>query len=399
MSPLEVGSFLSTYETFTIVNPNLTTAGAVSARLTFALACLERKSVSLAPQRDFVHLSNRAWAQYTIRFRNQTEMDDKQSVAAAAVCSPLEPHRMARELRSHEANAPIRILIVDDQRVMRQGLRLLIENNGGMRVVGEAGTRAEALALTSLEQPDVILLELDLDGSSSLDFLPDLVSSNPGGRVIVLTRVRSPEMHRQAVCLGATGLVLKEQAGDVLLRAIERVHAGEAWLDHRTTASVIAEISRPRKIDGDAAKIATLTERERELITVVCEGLKSKQIAQKLFISEATVRSSLAGKMRIGRTGHTPVLLTDGRVLIAGGRNLDRALDSTEVFDPVKNAFMLGPQMNQARAGHSGIVLMDGTDLCQPLRPTLCSRSFGCTPEPAGESRIYIQHLSGFEFR
>ena len=200
---------------------------------------------------------------------------------------------MTSELRTDEIGKQIRILLVDDHQLVRQGLRLLIENKGDIMVVGEAADRAEAIARTGLEQPDIILLELDLDGSSGLDFLPDLLSSSPGARVIVLTGVRDREAHRQAVRLGAMGLVLKDQGSDVLLRAIERVHAGEAWLDHRMTASVIAEISRPRKVNAEAAKIASLTEREREIITVVCDGLKSKQIAQKLFISEATVRNHL----------------------------------------------------------------------------------------------------------
>ena len=229
-------------------------------------------------------------------------MRDKQLAATVAVCGDSEPNRMASELKSTETDAQIRIVIVDDHKMMRHGLHLFIENDHDMQVVGEAGTREEALALTSLERPDVILLELDLGGSSSLDFLPDLLSSSPGARVILLTRVRDPEIHRQAVCLGATGLVLKEQAGDVLLRAIERVHAGEAWLDHKMTASVIAEISRPRKVDDEAARIASLTEREREIMLLTCRGLKNSQIAAQLFISEATVRNhltSILSKLRL----------------------------------------------------------------------------------------------------
>jgi two-component system, NarL family, nitrate/nitrite response regulator NarL len=209
---------------------------------------------------------------------------------------------VASKIKADLIRQQIRILIVDNQTVVRQGLRLLIENRPNMRVVGEAGNRDEALALANGEQPDVILLELDLGGSSGIDFLPELISSARSARVIVLTGMRDPEAHRRAVRLGATGLVLKEQASDILLRAIERVHAGEAWIDHRMTASVIVEYSRRHKVDQEAAKIATLTDREHEIVTVVSEGLKSKQIAEKLFISEATVRNhltSILGKLGV----------------------------------------------------------------------------------------------------
>jgi two-component system, NarL family, nitrate/nitrite response regulator NarL len=209
---------------------------------------------------------------------------------------------VASKIKMDRTGQQILILIVDNQTVVRQALRLLIEGKSNMRVVGEAGNRDEALALANAKQPDIILLELDLGGSSGLDFLPELIASAQGARVLVLTGMRDPEIHRRAVRLGATGLVLKEQASDILLRAIEKVHAGEAWLDHRMTASVIVEFSRRHKVDQEAAKIASLTEREHEIVSVVSEGLKSKQIAEKLFISQATVRNhltSILGKLGV----------------------------------------------------------------------------------------------------
>ncbi len=211
---------------------------------------------------------------------------------------PAKNSVMATEVRAPEcapAAAPeheIRVLIVDDQRLMRDGLRMLIESRPGMRVVGEAADRLQALALARREDPDIVLLELDLTSGSGLDVLADLAASGHA-RTIVLTRLQDPEAHRRAVMAGATGLVFKSQPGDVLLRAIERVHAGEAWLDHRTTATLIRGISRPPRADEEAARIATLTAREREIIGVVCAGLKNRQIAEKLFISEATVRNHL----------------------------------------------------------------------------------------------------------
>ena len=191
---------------------------------------------------------------------------------------------------------PIRILLVDDHVIVRAGLRMLIENHKGMVVVGEAGTRIDALAIAAREQPQVILLDLDMGNESGLDFLRELLDAAAGARVVMLTGVRDPEAHRRAVHLGAMGLVLKDKAAEVLIKAIEKVHAGEVWLDRSLTASVLYEMSQAgeiRRADPDAKKISSLTDREREIVGLVCEGLKNKQIGDRLFISEATVRNHL----------------------------------------------------------------------------------------------------------
>lgn len=207
------------------------------------------------------------------------------------------------QVNQHMAAAekqPIRILIVDDHKLMRQGLCLLFKNKSDLQVVGEAGTAQEALALAGVEQPDIILLDLDLGSCSSLDFLPELRSSAPDSRIIILTGVRDTELHKRAVLLGAVGLVMKDHAADVLVRAIDRVHSGEAWLNHSMTASLINHLSRSHHQDENTAKIASLTTREREIIANVCQGYKNAQIAARLFISEATVRNhltSILGKL------------------------------------------------------------------------------------------------------
>ena len=191
---------------------------------------------------------------------------------------------------------PIRVLLIDDHAVVRTGLRMLIESRSGMRVVGEAANRSDALAATAREQPDIILLDLDLGGSSSLDFLPELLSAAATARVLTLTGVRDPELHRRAVRLGVMGVVVKEKAAEVLLRAIEKVHAGEVWLERAMITRVLREMTRrdePTQTDPEAAKIATLTAREREVIALIGEGLKNQQIARRLFISETTVRHHL----------------------------------------------------------------------------------------------------------
>ncbi len=191
---------------------------------------------------------------------------------------------------------PIRILLVDDHAVVRAGLRMIIQSRKGMTIVGEAGNRDDALSLADSEHPDIILLDLDLGGDSGMTLIADLIAAAGEARIIILTGLRDPEAHRQAVLLGAMGIVKKEKAVEVLITAIERVHAGEAWLDPSLMAGVLTEMTRSgkgKKTDPEANKIAALTNREREVIALVGEGIKSKEIAGRLFISETTVRHHL----------------------------------------------------------------------------------------------------------
>src|SRR6185295_6593969 len=188
----------------------------------------------------------------------------------------------------------IRVLLVDDHSVVRTGLRLILQGSTGMIMVGEAADRDEALAIAAREQPDVILLDLDLGDESGLAIISELIVAAGEARVIILTGVRDPEVHRKAVMLGAMGVVSKEKAAEVLLKAIERVHAGEAWLDPTIMAGVLKAVSgKAKKPDRDAEKIATLTNREREVVELIGLGIKSKEVAERLFISETTVRHHL----------------------------------------------------------------------------------------------------------
>jgi DNA-binding NarL/FixJ family response regulator len=190
----------------------------------------------------------------------------------------------------------IKVLVIDDHAMFRTGLRLAIESRPGIKVVAEAATSAEALAAATREAPDIILLDLDLGDESGFELLPELIASGHAGRVILLTGMRDPEAHRRAVRMGAVGLVLKDHAIETVLKAIEKVYAGEAWLDRTMIATILRERSGPDTANGrsaEAAKIATLTERERQVISLIGEGLKNREIAERMYISEATVRHHL----------------------------------------------------------------------------------------------------------
>jgi two-component system, NarL family, nitrate/nitrite response regulator NarL len=200
---------------------------------------------------------------------------------------------------------PIRILLVDDHVVVRTALRALIESKESLTMVGEAGNHKEAIEIAEREKPNVILLDIDLGGENGLDLISDLQNVANEARIVVLTGVRDQAVHQQAVSLGALGIVQKDRAFDVLVGAIERVNAGEAWLDPTLMAKVLNQMSgagKAKKIDHEEAKIATLTEREREVLTLIGQGLKNKELADKLFISEWTVRhhiTSIFSKLEV----------------------------------------------------------------------------------------------------
>jgi two-component system nitrate/nitrite response regulator NarL len=191
---------------------------------------------------------------------------------------------------------PIRILIIDDQSIVSACLRFLLESKPSLKVVGETSKASDAFIVARDEQPDIILLDIDLGDTDGLDLLPKLLSVAPQARVIVLTGIRDPAIHRRAVRLGAMGLVIKDEETEVLLQAIAKVHAGEVWLNRRLLASVLGEMTRSGKaqpVDPESLKIATLTRREREVIVLVGQGYRNQQVADRLCIAEATVRHHL----------------------------------------------------------------------------------------------------------
>jgi len=187
----------------------------------------------------------------------------------------------------------MRVLLVEDHAIVLAGVRMLLETEPGITIVGAATTVAEALALAARIQPEIILLDLDLGGENVAVRLPELLQAAPAARVVVLTGVRDPEAHRQAVRYGAIGLVLKEEAPATLLQALATVHAGEAWLEPTMVAAVLSALTHPPPPSPEVAKIARLTAREREVITLIGAGLPNKAIAARLGVTEAAVRHHL----------------------------------------------------------------------------------------------------------
>lgn len=191
----------------------------------------------------------------------------------------------------------IRILLVDEQSIVRAGLKMLLESHPGLAVIGEAATLVEALALVT-DAPDIILLDLNsLSRQRSLDAIPQVMSTAKAG-LLLLTDEDDPEVNLNAIRMGVMGIVNKKEPAEVLLKAIERIHAGEVWINRAMMARVIGGMRHsnyPQTINDDpeATKIASITDREREVVTLIGQGLRNKQIAERLFISEITVRHHL----------------------------------------------------------------------------------------------------------
>ncbi len=189
----------------------------------------------------------------------------------------------------------IRIVLIQESPLLRAGLRVLLEQQG-LVIVGEATTCPQAVDLARQEQPDILLVALDRMLPSSLDQLPAVLTAAARARLLVVLSPHEQALQQQAVRLGATGIVWRDEPPATLFRAIEKVHAGEVWIDRMVMARVLAGMVQARGStdpDPEIAKIATLTAREREVIALIGEGLKNKQIASRLSITETTTRHHL----------------------------------------------------------------------------------------------------------
>ena len=192
--------------------------------------------------------------------------------------------------------AQIRILLFNSDIIARCGVKLLLESRPGLKVIAEAGDKETALKLAAQESPDIFLLHDS--GNNPLDFelFTDLIAMNIKPRMILVTGENNSQFHLQAVKKGVLGVVGTHNPPEVLTKAIEKVFAGEVWLDRSLIAHYFIQESHgtalPRS-DPQAVRIAQLSDREREVIALVGEGLKNQQIADQLFLSEVTVRHHL----------------------------------------------------------------------------------------------------------
>jgi two-component system, NarL family, response regulator NreC len=180
-------------------------------------------------------------------------------------------------------------VLADDHVVVRSGLRLLLESEPGLAVVGECGDVAGALAAVAEHGPDVLVLDLHMPGESSLAAIPRLRELHPDTRVIVLTAQRDPSFASEALRLGASGYLPKEAAEGQLLEAIRVAADGGTYLEPRLGARLAAVATR---------QPADLSEREAEVLRLIARGLTNREIAERLFLSVRTIESHRARLQR-----------------------------------------------------------------------------------------------------
>ncbi len=197
----------------------------------------------------------------------------------------------------HEQN--IRILIVDDHAVVREGLRSLINSEPGMEVVGEAADGVEAVLRTRSLVPDVIVLDLAMPRQDGLQAISTLRAENPQTRILVLTSFGEDDMVFPAIKRGAMGYLLKDSSPEDLLHAIRDVYAGDSSLHPAIAHKLIRQFSEP---PPETTPVEPLTEREIEVLRWVAQGMCNEEIADRLDISERTVRShmtNILGKLQL----------------------------------------------------------------------------------------------------
>lgn len=192
---------------------------------------------------------------------------------------------------------PIRVVLADDHPIVRDGLRKLLSLEEDIEVVGEASDGREVVHVVQETQPDVVILDLRMPHVDGLGALQALQQLERKVRVIVLTASEDKNEFVQAMKLGCSGIVLKQTAPELIVKSIRKVHGGEIWLDSHTTAAVMRQFATPVETLGATPsrgrERSPLSQREREIVGLVAQGYKNREMAEKMFISEQTVKNHL----------------------------------------------------------------------------------------------------------
>jgi two-component system response regulator DevR len=207
-----------------------------------------------------------------------------------------------------DSSSGIRVFLLDDHEVVRRGLRALLESAGDIMVVGESGMAAEAAARIPALQPDVAVLDARLPDGSGIEVCRTVRAVDPGVRALILTSYDDDEALFAAIMAGASGYVLKEIAGNDLVGAVRQVAAGNSLIDPALTARVL---ERVRNGPVTVPELAELTEQELKLLALIAEGLTNRQIGERMFLAEKTVKnyvSSILAKLGLERRTQAAVL-------------------------------------------------------------------------------------------
>ena len=186
----------------------------------------------------------------------------------------------------------VRVLIADDHAIFRDGLRKLLSPADNISIVGEAQDGVECIELLAKLKPDVLLLDLRMPRKDGLGVLEEVNFDNLPTRVIILTATEDDRDVIRAMRLGARGVVLKQSASELLTKSIHKVADGEIWLDNHLTAEVITAFKKSSE-SGQRREKPFLSAREREIVQLVAQGFRNREIGEKLFISEQTVKNHI----------------------------------------------------------------------------------------------------------
>jgi two-component system response regulator DevR len=207
-----------------------------------------------------------------------------------------------------EPTTPIRVFLLDDHEVVRQGLRALLESSGDIEVVGESGLANEAAARIPALRPDVAVLDARLPDGSGIEVCRTVRAIDPQIKALILTSYDDDEALFAAIMAGAAGYVLKEITGQDLIGAVHQVAQGNSLIDPTLTARVL---ERVRNGPSTAPELADLTEQELKLLALIAEGLTNRQIGERMFLAEKTVKnyvSSILAKLGLERRTQAAVL-------------------------------------------------------------------------------------------
>jgi DNA-binding NarL/FixJ family response regulator len=205
---------------------------------------------------------------------------------------------------------PIKVFLLDDHEVVRQGLRTLLEQSSDIKVVGESGSAVEASARIPALRPNVAILDGRLPDGSGVDVCRDIRSVDPSIHALILTSYDDDEALFAAIMAGASGYILKQVTGNDLVEIVRKVAAGQSLIDPSLTARVL---ERLRQGEQAPSELAALTEREREILELIAEGLTNRQIGERVFLAEKTVKnyvSSVLTKLGLERRTQAAALAT-----------------------------------------------------------------------------------------
>jgi DNA-binding NarL/FixJ family response regulator len=194
--------------------------------------------------------------------------------------------------------SPLRIVVVDDHAIVRRGVRVLLESQPGWEVAAEATTGREAVEVAKRLQPDVVIMDLSLPELNGLDATRQILKESPRTEVLVLTMHHSEELARDVLHAGARGYILKSDADESLIAAVESLRQHQPFLTSKVTEFVLDDYLRRVEEQGDGAPHTAMTTREREIIQLLAEGKSNKEAASALGISVKTIEAHRANLMR-----------------------------------------------------------------------------------------------------